>query len=128
MINLKNPNGYGSVVKLSGTRREPYLAKKTIGVKANGQPIAFPLKCFSSQPEANIFLAEYNVSPVITPRFLHGILLARTTPFLKDSSPPITAYLFLISTLLPLCNILTAVHDKKALLQSICKIILVMSW
>lgn len=58
---MKNPNGYGSVVKLSGTRREPYLAKKTIGVKANGQPIAFPLKCFATQPEANIFLAEYNV-------------------------------------------------------------------
>ena len=28
---MKLPNGYGSIVKLSGKRRNPYCARKTIG-------------------------------------------------------------------------------------------------
>ena len=29
--NMKLPNGYGSVVKMSGKRRKPYMVRKTIG-------------------------------------------------------------------------------------------------
>ena len=28
---MKLPNGYGSVVKLSGKRRKPYIVRKTVG-------------------------------------------------------------------------------------------------
>lgn len=28
---MKLPNGYGSVVKLSGKRRKPYMVRKTVG-------------------------------------------------------------------------------------------------
>ena len=52
-----------------------------------------------------------------------GVLFAKTIPLLLDSSPPITAYSYLIS-LCPFFNKSTAVHDKNALLTSICIIIL----
>lgn len=36
---MKLPNGYGSVTKLSGNRRRPYLVKKTTGFDKKGHPI-----------------------------------------------------------------------------------------
>ena len=36
---MKNPNGYGTVVKLSGNRRKPYAVRKTIGFNKKGYPI-----------------------------------------------------------------------------------------
>ena len=38
---MKNPNGYGSVVKLSGNRRKPFCARKTSGWNEKGHPIYF---------------------------------------------------------------------------------------
>lgn len=59
---MKNPNGYGSVVKLKGAkRRNPFQPRKTIGFLENNSPIYLPgLPAFSTQPEADIFLATYN--------------------------------------------------------------------
>ncbi len=59
---MKNPNGYGSVVKLKGAkRRNPFQPRKTIGFLQNNSPIYLPgLPAFSTQPEADIFLATYN--------------------------------------------------------------------
>ena len=36
---MRNPNGYGTVAKLSGARRRPFIVKKVSGWKDNGQPI-----------------------------------------------------------------------------------------
>lgn len=33
---MRNPNGYGTVAKLSGQRRRPYIVKKTIGWNDKG--------------------------------------------------------------------------------------------
>ena len=30
---MKLPNGYGSVVKMSGKRRKPYMVRRTVGWK-----------------------------------------------------------------------------------------------
>lgn len=59
---MKNPNGYGSVVKLKGAkRRNPFKPRKTIGFLENNSPIYLPgLPAFATQPEADIFLATYN--------------------------------------------------------------------
>lgn len=57
---MRNPNGYGSVIKLSGNRRKPYIARVTVGWKDNGQPIYHILDSFSSRADAMICLAEYN--------------------------------------------------------------------
>ena len=73
----------------------------------------------------DLFLAEYNVSAVLTPLFFAGIDFASTIPLLLDSSPPITAYSFLMS-LCPFFSKSTAVQDKNALLTSICIIILLL--
>jgi len=58
---LRNPNGYGTVVKLSGKRRNPYLPRKVIGFLESSSPIFLPgLPAFQKQDEAEIFLATYN--------------------------------------------------------------------
>ena len=60
---MKNPNGYGSVVKLSGNRRKPFTVRKTTGWKDNGQPIYLVIGYFTTREEGMIALAEYNRNP-----------------------------------------------------------------
>lgn len=60
---MKNPNGYGSVVKLSGNRRKPYAVRKTAGWNEKGHPIYINIGYFSTREEGLIALAEYNKSP-----------------------------------------------------------------
>ena len=67
----------------------------------------------------HFFLALYKVSPDTTPKRFAGVDLASTIPDLVFSSPPITAYEFLISYFEPFCNRYIAVHDRKALFTSI---------
>ena len=58
---MKSPNGYGTVVKLPGKRRNPFQPRKTIGFLENNNPIFLPgLPAFNNQAEADIFLATYN--------------------------------------------------------------------
>lgn len=60
---MKNPNGYGSVVKLSGNRRRPYAVRKTVGWNEKGHPIYKTLGYCKTRKEGNILLAEYNKQP-----------------------------------------------------------------
>lgn len=60
---MRNPNGYGSVTKLSGNRRRPFMVKKTVGYDANGYPISEVIGYFETREAANIALAEYNAHP-----------------------------------------------------------------
>lgn len=60
---MKNPNGYGTVAKLSGKRRRPFIIKKTIGWKTNGQPICEIIGYARTREEGNMILAEYNRDP-----------------------------------------------------------------
>lgn len=60
---MKNPNGYGSVVKLSGNRRNPYAARKTVGWNEKGYPIYKTIGYFPDRQAAMIALAEYNHHP-----------------------------------------------------------------
>jgi len=60
---MKNPNGYGSVVKLSGNRRNPYAVRKTVGWNEKGHPIYLSIGYTPSREEGMILLAEYNKSP-----------------------------------------------------------------
>ena len=58
---MRSPNGYGTVVKLRGKRRNPFKPRKTIGFLANNTPIFLPgMPSFNRQDEAEIFLASYN--------------------------------------------------------------------
>lgn len=60
---MKLPNGYGSVVKLSGNRRNPFAVRKTIGWNEKGHPIYLPIGYTATREEGLMLLAEYNKSP-----------------------------------------------------------------
>lgn len=65
---MKLPNGYGSVTKLSGKRRKPWLARVTLGWitdEAAGKTVQnrIPLGTFATKKEALQALAEYGANP-----------------------------------------------------------------
>ena len=63
MANYRNPNGYGSVVKLSGNRRKPFVVRKTIGYDDRAYPIYAVIGYYPSRKDAMMALAEYNNDP-----------------------------------------------------------------
>ncbi len=60
---MKNPNGYGSVVKLSGNRRKPYIVRKTTGWNEKGHPVYLIIGYYATKQEGMIALADYNRNP-----------------------------------------------------------------
>lgn len=60
---MKNPNGYGSVVKLSGNRRKPFWVRKTVGWNEKGHPKYETIGYYATREEGMIALAEYNKNP-----------------------------------------------------------------
>lgn len=60
---MRNPNGYGSIVKMSGKRRKPYGVRITVGRKDNGRQIYKYIGYYATRPEAMIALAEFNKTP-----------------------------------------------------------------
>ncbi len=60
---MKNPNGFGSVVKLSGNRRKPFWVRKTIGWNEKGHPKYETIGYYATREEGMIVLAEYNKNP-----------------------------------------------------------------
>lgn len=68
MILLKLPNGYGSVTKLKGNRRNPYMVRITTGKRVNPASgnlltVRTVLGYYPSRKEAVQALAEYNTKP-----------------------------------------------------------------
>jgi len=57
---MKLPNNYGGIVKLSGKRRRPYMARKTIGYDDKGHQKFYIIGYFESQGEALDALVEFN--------------------------------------------------------------------
>jgi integrase len=65
---MRNPNGYGSVIKLSGNRRKPYMIRITTGWELNEKEekvrqLFRPIGYYKTRPEAILALAEYNKDP-----------------------------------------------------------------
>lgn len=60
---MRNPNGYGSVYKLSGNRRKPWVARITVGWSIDKKQMYNILGYFKTRKEAQIALAEYNKDP-----------------------------------------------------------------
>ena len=56
-------NGTGSVFKKSGNRRKPWVARKTVGFKLNGQPIYRYIGYYRTKAEAMTALMDYNRTP-----------------------------------------------------------------
>lgn len=63
---MKYPNGFGGISKLSGNRRNPWRARKTIGWEMNGDSIKqkfVTVGYYPTRQDAMIALAEYNKDP-----------------------------------------------------------------
>lgn len=60
---MRFPNGYGTVAKLSGNRRRPFIVKKTVGWDDRGYPIYDIIGYTDTREAGNIMLAEYNRDP-----------------------------------------------------------------
>ena len=63
---MKNPNGYGSIFKLSGNRRKPYCVRLACKYTSDGQKLTEHrpvLGYYRTKAEALQALAEYNKSP-----------------------------------------------------------------
>lgn len=65
---MKLPNGYGSVYKLSGKRRNPWVVRKTVGWTINSEtrksfPVYQFVGYFQNRNEALQALAEFNKDP-----------------------------------------------------------------
>lgn len=62
---MRNPNGYGSVHKLSGKRRKPFIAKKTNGFDDRGYPVYQIIGYYEKREQAMLALAEFNKNPLM---------------------------------------------------------------
>lgn len=60
---MKNPNGYGSVIKLGGKRRKPFGARITTGYNGEGKQTFKYIGYFETRKTAMQALAEYNANP-----------------------------------------------------------------
>lgn len=65
---VKLPNGFGSVYKLSGNRRKPYVARKTTGwtfdeKRGKSYPVYAFIGYFATRKEALTALSDYNKDP-----------------------------------------------------------------
>lgn len=60
---MRLPNGYGSVYKLSGKRRKPFMARKTIGWDDNGKQIYRIIGYYENKKLALQALADFNNNP-----------------------------------------------------------------
>ena len=83
---MRKPNGYGSIKKLSGNRRRPYVF--LVSIEGKQKPISY----FCTQVEAEIYAADYNKKH--NNKILHGHqitfseLYYRWLPFHIDKYQP----------------------------------------
>ena len=59
----KRKNGTGSAVFLGEGRYEPWVARITVGKKANGNPVTVDLENFETKIEALVYLENYHKAP-----------------------------------------------------------------
>lgn len=57
---MRLPNNYGSISKLSGSRRNPFMVRKTIGYNADGIQVYAYLGCYPTRADALTALSNYN--------------------------------------------------------------------
>lgn len=60
---MKLPNGFGSVYKLAGNRRKPYIARKTVGWNDTGKQLFQTVGYYATHAEALQALVAYNDDP-----------------------------------------------------------------
>lgn len=61
---MRLPNGYGSVYKLSGNRRRPWIARVTTGWGPEGKQLYYTVGYYRTRAEALEALADYHNNPI----------------------------------------------------------------
>ncbi len=64
MIGIRLPNGFGSIYKLSGSRRNPWIARKTIGWTEDAKQLYHTVGYYPDRKSAIAALVEYNKNPI----------------------------------------------------------------
>lgn len=64
VITIRNANGHGSVYKLSGKRRKPWVARITTGWTSKGKQVRQIIGYFETKSEARAALNAHQVDPV----------------------------------------------------------------
>lgn len=119
---MRLPNGYGSVHKLSGKRRNPWCVRKTKVIDESGKQKYDYLGYYKTQPEALKALAEFNLNPydIKTASITFSEIYDKFSneKFSKISKPNINGYkaAFKLSESL---HSMKFVEIKKAHLQSV---------
>lgn len=62
--NIKNPNGHGTIYKLSGKRRKPWVAQVTTGWTEDGKQIRQTIGYYATKREGMDALTMHRISPV----------------------------------------------------------------
>jgi integrase len=96
---MRLPNGYGSVYKLSGNRRKPWIARKTDHIeRGTGKQIYKIIGYYATRAEALQALADYNNNPYdinaaqITFKELYEKWSEKKYETISDTSGYISAY------------------------------------
>ena len=63
MSKMRNRNGYGTIVKLSGKRRKPFEVRVNTRMDSRNYPVYDVLGRYSDRMEAQNALAAYNINP-----------------------------------------------------------------
>ena len=63
---MRNPPGYGTIVKLQGNRRKPFAVRKTVGYTEKGYPKQKYLGYFATLKEAKAFQTQVNAGNIST--------------------------------------------------------------
>ena len=107
---MKNPNGYGSVSKLSGKRRKPFIVRITTGFDMEGRQIMKVLGYYETQVKAIKALADYNDNPyninlsdVTLKEILDRIMESKKNSIEKSSLKSYKVW----------CNYLKPLYNKK---------------
>lgn len=106
---MKNPNGYGTVYKLSGNRRRPFIAVITDGRRVDGRCNRHTLGYYSTREEGMAALSEYHQHPYnVTEK--SASLIEMWTSYIKYRE---TREKPVVGSFKSAFNHLTALHDKS---------------
>lgn len=71
---MKNENGAGSVYKLQGKRRKPWIARITTGYDKDGKQLRKTIGTYATKREGQIALLEYSKNPLLFNNMTFGRL------------------------------------------------------
>ena len=60
---MRLPNGFGTVYKMKGSRRRPWIARKTLGFTNTGKQKWFTIGTYETKKEAMCALVKFNENP-----------------------------------------------------------------